>query len=114
MDTSDKSPLNYTNWKGSHGIDGDNCAYMITDKDLDPDNHGYWGDSFCSANSPRRFCTMCEFGHLRQHYTLLGLCNESRHDRVFYLQYDEYSTNKPFFKGFATSNIIWVRKLRIL
>ena len=100
-DMNTAEPVPYSNWKPGSG--SGNCAYIITgEKNI----NGMWGDSFCSDQSPRRVCTICEFEGQQQFYSLRGLCTESRHDREFSIVKD--GDNKPFLKGLSSSIITWV------
>ena len=56
----------------------------------------------------RTFCVMCEFRKQDIKYYLRGLCDESRHDRVYYLHQDFEDIQRPIFKGESSSIIIWV------
>ena len=49
---------------------------------------------------------MCEFDGSEVKYYLRGLCKESLHDKVYYLQ--QNNVDKPFFVGESSSKILWV------
>ena len=56
QDMSTQEYISYSNWKPGSG--GNNCAFVITGEE---GLTGKWGDSYCSPQSPRRVCTICEF-----------------------------------------------------
>lgn len=103
-EAANESVIEYTNWLNGHGSGNDNHAYLLTGKKL-----GYWGSIYSDVQSPRTFCVMCEFRKQDIQYHLKGLCEESRHDRVFYLHQE--GTERPIFKGDSSSIIIWVTNI---
>lgn len=103
IDIRTKERLSYQNFKEGHGKGNTNCVYMLVKTGSSSD--GQWGSAVCSDQSPRRVCTTCEFHSKKSKFTLRGLCDNSRHDRVFTLESD--GVKKPFFKGLSTSIIKW-------
>lgn len=95
--------IGFRNFKEGQGEGSTNCVYLLT---RTGSSQGKWGSAQCSDQSPRRVCTLCEFNTKKTKFTLRGLCNNSRHDRVFTLEVD--GTNKPIFKGLSTSIIKWI------
>ena len=53
----------------------------------------------------RSLCTMCQFKQSFNRYTLRGLCLDSRHDTVYFLERTPGAM--PFFKGLSSSVIRW-------
>ena len=121
QDLQRDEPVNWTNWKGGDGQEGDNCAFIFTDsvkygrsvsRELDYSHllqHLFkrWGDSRCTTKSPVRVCTICNFPVSKMKYSLRGLCQESRQDRNFSLE-TRKEPDKPYFKGISSTIIQWV------
>ena len=80
-------------------------TYILSYQNLHTANTGRWGSAQCSDQSPRRVCTVCEFDTKKTKFSLRGLCQDSRHDRVYILEKD--GQLKPFFKGLSTTIIRW-------
>ena len=57
----------------------------------------------------RSLCTMCQFKQSFNRYTLRGLCLDSRHDTVYFLERTPGAM--PFFKGLSSSVIRWNQTL---
>ena len=53
----------------------------------------------------RTLCTMCQFKQSFNKYTLRGLCLDSKHDTVYFLERTPEAM--PYFKGLSSSVIRW-------
>ena len=53
----------------------------------------------------RTLCTMCQFRQSYNRFTLRGLCLDSKHDTVFFLE--RTLGAMPYFKGISSSIIRW-------
>ena len=53
----------------------------------------------------RTLCTMCQFKQSFNKFTLRGLCLDSKHDTVFFLERTPGAM--PYFKGISSSIIRW-------
>ena len=102
-DVGTHQKIAYNNFREGQGRGSSTCVFILT---RTGSTQGKWGSAQCSDQSPRRVCTLCEFYTKKTKFTLRGLCNDSRHDRVFTLE--RLGTGKPFFKGLSTSIIKWV------
>ena len=119
------TPPQYSNWKrGKYAETDDNCAFLLSgDKDKD----GKWSSGTCTEQSPRlvfiiffqnkmniyfffliffrSLCTMCQFRQSFNKFTLRGLCLDSKHDTVYFLERTPGAM--PYFKGLSSSIIRW-------
>jgi hypothetical protein len=53
----------------------------------------------------RTLCTMCQFKQSFNRFTLRGLCLDSKHDTIFFLERTPGAM--PYFKGISSSIIRW-------
>lgn len=99
---TDQAPP-FDNWRqGKNSETDDNCAFMLSgDSSID----GKWSSTTCSAQSPRTLCTMCQFLSSYNRFSLRGLCSDSKHDSIFFLERNP--GQMPYFKGLSSSVISW-------
>ena len=103
IDPKTKNKPLYNNWKkGKHVESDDNCAFLV--------ENGKWSSTTCNEQSPRTLCTMCQFPKSYNIYSLRGLCAESKHDSVYFLE--RTAGQMPFFKGLSSSVIRWNQELQ--
>ena len=57
---------------------------------------------FYIFNGFRRLCSVCQMNS-QVKYSLRGLCQESKHDRVFFFEKSDENGSMPYFKGISSS-----------